>query len=411
MEDSCRPFPGHLDGDVPPEKVKPAYYNSIPVVDKWLEDLQASHFDDAAEAWKLARYLRLAVGMLCSEPGDRISSWEAVLDFYDVLHPDAKDSDRLSMAKEFVQAPHKPRTDGSLAETPLHRAARNGDFCRVVCLVDEGWKVDDTDVNHKTPIVLAKEAGHDLIESYLEIKRVKRDGTSSNIFPTAYVHEIEMDRRGFRTRTSSSKPPSSSIWTSSILHPEVQEIPQGAEEALQWFLGDELTMLYFYEYVKDETAWLYPASHMLAYMLRQRGNHVIVLDIGHDVVSTGKEIFTTFGSALLSCFTVIPPRNLPRTVQDLDNILEQYCPPSRPITVIMLGIKNRSFTTDILNIITFVLRHCVKSGNGLVNFKAFLTSEDWSAEIGSIVPAHQHVDLSELSNTVAWWGEDLNLGK
>ncbi|USP79461.1 hypothetical protein yc1106_06735 [Curvularia clavata] len=408
LERSSRPFPVHMDGHVMSDGMKVAYYNSIPVVDRWLERLQDHNLEDKTEPWKLVRYLRLAVGMLRSEPSARVFSWEAVLDFYDILHPDAKDSDRISMAKEFVQVPHSSQTGSSLAETPLHRAAKNGDFCRVVCLVDADWKVEDTDINNKTPIALAREAGHDLIVSYLEIKRVKRDHAPSSLLPTSYVHEVEMDRRGFSIKTVESEPPPPSIWGSTIPQPEALEIPEEAKNELQDFLEGKATMLYFYDYEEDQSEWLHSAAHILAYMLKHEGSHVIVLDISDYHTSTGEDIFADFGRNLLKCFTFLSSKDLVSNVQDLRHLLEQYGPLPKPIAVIMLGLEDCFPTTHIMEMISFILGRCVEDGNGLITFKTFLASEDRLVEIESMIPSQRGIDLGGMRGYVEMWGDDLD---
>lgn len=153
-----RPFPNHVTSSG--GEVGRAYYNSIYVIDEWLMKLQKHSSEDHVEAQKLKKYLRLAVSMLRREPTARVYSWEAVLDYYDLLHPDAGQVELYQKAKEFIQAPRK--TKNPLADTPLYRAAEYGNYLRVLCLADPTgarWPVGAKDINGKTQLILRDHEG------------------------------------------------------------------------------------------------------------------------------------------------------------------------------------------------------------------------------------------------------------
>ena len=199
-----RPFPMH-------EPSAKSFYNSIPVIDRWLKTMQSEEILEERDNDQFSRYLRIMIGMLRGKPGARLLSWEAVLEFYDLLHPGASNTERYLRGKELVQKPGK----SNLTKTPLHRAAESGDFIWVLCLVDAGWSDDEKDDETKTPSDLAKEKGHVGIEHYLRHKSAQVEVSSTSIPDLDFIHEVENNKHGLQTNrmeSTTSPPPLPDIW-------------------------------------------------------------------------------------------------------------------------------------------------------------------------------------------------------
>jgi serine/threonine protein kinase len=127
-------------------EVDDSFHNNPDVIRQWICDLKEN------ESRMLAETLTIAEKMLADNPDERLYSWEAELDLFDLLYPDARAA-RLEKMKTCVQPPKQGLP--SHAENPLHRAVRNGNKDRVVRLLSLGWPVDVQDNLGLTPIRLA----------------------------------------------------------------------------------------------------------------------------------------------------------------------------------------------------------------------------------------------------------------
>jgi serine/threonine protein kinase len=410
-----RPFPKHLNNN-PAPGIKSAFYNSIPVVDDWMSKLQCPRVEDVAEVWKLARYLRLAVGMLRTKPSARVFSWEAVLDFYDILHPDASDVDRLILAKQFVQAPNKSPGKDRPAETPLHRAAEIGDFTRVVCLADASWSITDADANGRSPIDIAENCGHTAIAQYLKKKAVQNREPQPDILPTVVVHEMESSHCGFsvnKAARSKSNSPLPNIWGSGVGHPEPPMIPDRAKKHLQEFVScSRNTILYFWGLNQTHSVWLYPSSCILAHMMKKQNNHVILLDLDNDTSISEEGAIAYFARALIQCLTDLPFASSTRSMVDLEEILKRYAAPQKPIVIIILSIEQNPDTKDnktnaIEELLPFIVRNCACDGDDINIFKFFLCSESWLGYLAPLLKDHEHFEVRRLKQRpLTLWGQN-----
>ncbi|KAI9769611.1 MAG: hypothetical protein M1839_003613 [Geoglossum umbratile] len=129
-----------------------SFHNNMDVVRQWVSDLREG------ESITLNQVLSVAMEMLVENPDERAYSWEAELDLYEILHPDDHILARLGKSAECIQPPKQ----GSIkqAQTPLHRAAINGNMNRVAKLLASSWPVDVRDRSGMTPLQHAFYRGH-----------------------------------------------------------------------------------------------------------------------------------------------------------------------------------------------------------------------------------------------------------
>jgi serine/threonine protein kinase len=403
---NLRPFQGHIrNSEQTSRKLESAFYNSIPVIYAWLAKLQSFRHENASEAWKLRKYLRIAVHMLRGNPDARMFSWEAVLDFFDLLHPNASDHERLLKAKEFIQGPNKP----GLIDTPIHRAVKRGDLIRVVCLASAEWSADLKNGDEKTPIEIAQEQGHIEIESYLKYVLQRKRLRASDLLPFALIHEVETDCHGFRENTTTSLvPPPPEIWRTSgeeALPHEPLDIPLPAQEYLSRFLENtESTVLYFWNFSATDWAdWLIGAIYNLAYGMKDKGHHVIFQEIIEGDDHT--KLVVDFTKALLKCF---PPLLMEDedsfvAVDHLRQIVLEHSKlrkPTLPILLVITIATHEEFSGHISSeFLDLIIEHSAPD-NGL--FKTFFMSESWIDDIGNTLKKYgqdgQQYDVSDWSS-------------
>ncbi|KAH0536976.1 hypothetical protein FGG08_006204 [Glutinoglossum americanum] len=129
-----------------------SFHNNMGVVGQWISDLKEG------ESRMLVQVLDIAEKMLVDDPDNRVYSWEAELDMYEMLHPD----DHRTAQLEKVQLCVQPPKQGSVreAQNPLHRAAMSGSKDRAAMLLASGWPVDARDGSGMTPLQLAFYRGH-----------------------------------------------------------------------------------------------------------------------------------------------------------------------------------------------------------------------------------------------------------
>ena len=117
-----------------------SYHNNMNVVWDWIQIIRktdGSHY--------LTSVLEIAGTMLSEEPNERPLSWEAYLDFYELLNPHATNSDKDVKIRENIQEPTPWRLKGD--HNPLQRAAAKGDRLRVQCLLKAGWAEHPVDIS------------------------------------------------------------------------------------------------------------------------------------------------------------------------------------------------------------------------------------------------------------------------
>ena len=269
-----RPFPEHGTS-------AKSFYNSIPVIDDWLKMMQSDGIFGYQDNKMFLRYLCIMIKMLRGEPGARVLSWEAVLEFYDLLHPDASDTERFLKGKELLQKPGK----SILTKTPLHRAAENGDFIWVLCLVDAGWSDNVKDDQMKTPSDLAKEKGYVDIEHYLRHKSAQAEVPPSPRPCLDFVHDVENTRHGLQMNKIdfiTSTPPLPDVWPPLMrarLLPVSTEIkiPEDARRRLKAFVTNPEKMTLCL-YKMQSGGWVNSASSILSYQITRANQHVILFD-------------------------------------------------------------------------------------------------------------------------------------
>jgi ankyrin repeat protein len=136
-----------------------SFHNNMDVVGQWILELKQG------ESQRLVQTLSIAEKMLTKNPEERLYSWEAELDLYEMLYPDDHSIARMEKVGVCVQRPNM-RNIGR-AQNPLHRAALTGNRDRVAKLLESGWPTDAQDGSGLTPIQLARNGGHTAVESLL----------------------------------------------------------------------------------------------------------------------------------------------------------------------------------------------------------------------------------------------------
>lgn len=150
-----------------------SFHNNILVVDNWLTNLRGDGSN------QLKKTVDLIARMLDFSPEKRPYSWEAKLDIYEILHPDASDEDRRKICEDTVPQPPKKKLKN--ISTPLHRAASEGDSTRAEILVERGWLSDIKDATGYTPAQLAKKSGHQQLATFLLQSETRSDYVSPGI--------------------------------------------------------------------------------------------------------------------------------------------------------------------------------------------------------------------------------------
>jgi serine/threonine protein kinase len=172
-----------------------SFFKSIPVINIWLAQLQK---DGSAT---LQGFIAVTIQMLREDPLERIYSWEAELDLYELLYPDESVAARFKKEEALVQGP-PPGKDIDGVETPIHRSARRGKVTRSINMLQVGWPVEKKDGMGCTPIMLAEQSGHfQLRDILLQASKIKQFGWKSVLtdgIPTPIIHARE--RSGFRMR-------------------------------------------------------------------------------------------------------------------------------------------------------------------------------------------------------------------
>ena len=136
-----------------------SFHNNMYVVENWLTDLRGD------ENNQLKKMLDLIARMLDFSSKKRPYSWEAKLNMYEILYPDASGENRRKFYEETV--PRPPNRKLKNIATPLHRAASEGDSTRAEILVERGWPSRIKDEAGYTPAQLAQQSGHQQLGSFL----------------------------------------------------------------------------------------------------------------------------------------------------------------------------------------------------------------------------------------------------
>ena len=116
------------------DKHDESFHNNWLVVKKWIRQLQ---IDDGSR--KLKSTLDVALQMMNRTRESRLYAWEAEWDLYNIQRPDDPLVRQLENGSLCVQSPTPQRNVLDGAQTPLHRAAQNGDQGRINQLLDVGW--------------------------------------------------------------------------------------------------------------------------------------------------------------------------------------------------------------------------------------------------------------------------------
>jgi len=169
LPDTVRRFPSQSKQGGPDD----SFHNSISVVDAWLLRLE----EDGSPMMK--QTLAVAVGMLRQDPKERLYSWEALLDMYEILNSDEPNAELLKKSEEKVQKPYQSDLAG--CATPLHRASSRGNLNRVIALVRADWKTNIKDSAGNLPYDLAHCNGYHAVCSFLG--RADSCSSSGRIMP------------------------------------------------------------------------------------------------------------------------------------------------------------------------------------------------------------------------------------
>ena len=112
-----------------------SFHNNWAVVEDWIHQLQ---IEDGSQ--KLKSTLNVTVQMMTQTRGSRLYTWEAELDLYNIQQPDDDRVTRLEKGALCVQPPPQEKILNG-TQTPLHRAAQNGDLERLVQLFEAKWSL------------------------------------------------------------------------------------------------------------------------------------------------------------------------------------------------------------------------------------------------------------------------------
>jgi serine/threonine protein kinase len=165
-----------------------SFHNNMGVVRQWISELKQG------ESPMLIQTLSVAEKMLAENPDERLYSWEAELDLYEMLYPDDHSIARMEKAGVCVQPPKMGST--GRAQNPLHRAILSGNEDRVVKLLESGWPIDARDGSGLTSIQLAKGGGHTVIEHLLLSRQSHKAGYKPPLHETSqYIALLECDKK------------------------------------------------------------------------------------------------------------------------------------------------------------------------------------------------------------------------
>lgn len=137
----------------PQNSLDDSFHNNMDVVQRWMSQMK-----EKDESPELIGVLSIAEGMLKTTPEERLYSWEAELDLYELLNPDLSRDMRLEKIAECVQPPGRKK--GIKRQTPVHRASIRGDRDRLAKLLKEGWPASEEDSRGNTPYQLADQKKH-----------------------------------------------------------------------------------------------------------------------------------------------------------------------------------------------------------------------------------------------------------
>jgi serine/threonine protein kinase len=165
-----------------------SFHNNMGVVRQWISELKQG------ESPMLIQTLSIAEKMLAENPDERLYSWEAELDLYEMLYPDEHSIARMEKAGVCVQPPKMGNI--GRAQNPLHRAILSGNEDRVAKLLESGWPIDARDGSGLTPTQLARSGGHTVIEHLLFSHQSHKAGYKAPPHETSqYVALLEYDKK------------------------------------------------------------------------------------------------------------------------------------------------------------------------------------------------------------------------
>ncbi|KAL9121112.1 MAG: hypothetical protein Q9187_002336 [Circinaria calcarea] len=139
-----------------------SFHNNWAVVEDWIERLQ---IEDGSS--KLKSTLKVATQMMTQTPSSRLYAWEAELDLHNIQQPDDDRITRLEEGALCVQPPPLQRKILNGTQTPLHRAAQNGDTERLVQLFEAKWSLFVQDHEGLTALDVFKQSQKRSLYDYL----------------------------------------------------------------------------------------------------------------------------------------------------------------------------------------------------------------------------------------------------
>lgn len=160
-----------------------SFHNNQVIVKSWLARLR-----QLGNSRQLNKVLRIANGMLASEPTNRVYMWEVLMDLHEILKPfdelipdlegDLCIPPPLGREKSIVCFGREEATKIFIkdsirwnSETPLHRAARNHNRQRIIRLWELGWPLSLPDPNGETSLDIMKKSND------IKLRRLEKDVT------------------------------------------------------------------------------------------------------------------------------------------------------------------------------------------------------------------------------------------
>jgi ankyrin repeat protein len=228
-----------------------SFHNHMNEVCAWIQQLK-----DTDGSRVLIESLGIAQGMLKSNPKDRLYSWEAELDLFELLHPDNPRVIRLEKGALCVQPPGKGALSG--VHTPIHRAKLRGNQDRVNQLLQKGWSASvhhrHLEVSPHTETLQGKGlVNYDTLplgQGKGDLNMVSQPGDNPQ---KSYANELSDFANAVKHKSSSET--LSILAESSSLQELLREEDDDALTALHWTarFGSYTTMDYLLRHLEDKT--------------------------------------------------------------------------------------------------------------------------------------------------------------
>jgi serine/threonine protein kinase len=160
-----------------------SFHNHMDAVNRWVSELKET---DGSRV--LCDCLDIAMAMLKMTPEERLLSWEAELDFFELLYPDNPRVIRFEKGALCVQPPKLAMPPS--AQTPVHRAILRGNHDRVNQLLQVGWPAVDKNLQQ----------GEGLLVGNIVSQNTKNKDSTARYETSTDTDELESLKRAIRNK-------------------------------------------------------------------------------------------------------------------------------------------------------------------------------------------------------------------